>query len=386
MKKLLWLASWYPSRVDPFLGDFVERHARAAALGNQVTVIQVIRDPALKSRRPEYVYSGAGALKVFTGYYPRLFAEGSMLEKASSLWFRFRVRSRLVRRYRRENGAPDLVHVQIVWNAGITALWLRLTRGWRYILSEHWSLLSLPGALERTGWIRRFLIRSILSRADLVLVASLHLGERMERICPGMPYRYLPNVTDTTLFHLKESAREGSSKRFIHVSTLVEIKNPLGLLRAFLSVQEKLPEWQLWVVGPASPALVELAGTQKGSRISFTGMIPYEQVAALERDCDCLVMFSWSEGQPCAVAEALCCGIPVISTDVGGIPEMVGERVGILVPAGDEEELGKAMVRMAASLASYDKAGISARAVEQFSYEAVALRLDEIYREYARKT
>ena len=65
--------------------------------------------------------------------------------------------------------------------------------------------------------------------------------------------------------------------------------------------------------------------------IQFTGMLPYEEVARLMRNSDAFVLFSLYENMPCVVLEALCCGLPVITSDVGGLKEVINQENGVLV-------------------------------------------------------
>jgi glycosyltransferase involved in cell wall biosynthesis len=99
------------------------------------------------------------------------------------------------------------------------------------------------------------------------------------------------------------------------------------------------------MVGDREPAICEFAAgiaAIPGS-IEFTGEIAYEEVAKAMQQADCLLLFSHIENSPCVIGEALCCGLPVIASRVGGIPELIDEQNGILVPAADETALLNAM-------------------------------------------
>jgi glycosyltransferase involved in cell wall biosynthesis len=90
-------------------------------------------------------------------------------------------------------------------------------------------------------------------------------------------------------------------------------------------------------------------------------------------------MFSFYENMPCVVLEALCTGIPVIATTVGGIPEIIGKENGILINPGKERELLNAMKEMIRNYHLYDADFISRQATEQFSYEVVGKEISDIY-------
>ena len=92
------------------------------------------------------------------------------------------------------------------------------------------------------------------------------------------------------------------------------------------------------------------------------------------RNADALILFSNFENFPCVIPEAWASGIPVISTDVGGIAEHLTSERGILVRRGDEAALTSAIVSMATtpSPAHLDAAALRAIATSTFSIEAIA--------------
>ncbi len=106
-------------------------------------------------------------------------------------------------------------------------------------------------------------------------------------------------------------------------------------------------------------------------RIHTTGEISYEEVGKELRNADALIMFSYYENMPCVILEALCTGIPVIASDVGGIREVVNPDNGILVEAGKETQLFEAMKEMISNYELYEKDLISQHAKEQFSYQTI---------------
>jgi glycosyltransferase involved in cell wall biosynthesis len=74
-------------------------------------------------------------------------------------------------------------------------------------------------------------------------------------------------------------------------------------------------------------------------RVLFTGPEPPHQIARWLAASDVFCLPSHSEGCPNVIIEALSCGRPVVATDVGGIPELIGPRCGILVPPQNPAQL-----------------------------------------------
>ena len=132
--------------------------------------------------------------------------------------------------------------------------------------------------------------------------------------------------------------------------------------------------------GPLTPSLnrlvAELGVTE---RVGFAGLAPQGEVADRLRSSDLFVLSSLSENMPLSVLEALCCGLPVVATDVGGVPEAVGQD-GALAPRGDAVELARALEEVVSDLERFDRADIARRAAARWSFQAVGAVWDEIYR------
>ena len=116
--------------------------------------------------------------------------------------------------------------------------------------------------------------------------------------------------------------------------------------------------------------------------VSFSGPKNIEEVARGMQMADALILFSRKENFPCVIAEAWATGVPVISTDVGGISEHLTENCGrgILIPNEDESALRSALLKLGTE-AKIDAVDIRKYAVDHFSVEAVSNAFDKVYRE-----
>jgi glycosyltransferase involved in cell wall biosynthesis len=92
-------------------------------------------------------------------------------------------------------------------------------------------------------------------------------------------------------------------------------------------------------------------------------------------------MFSRFENLPCVVLEALCCGLPVISSRVGGIEEVINSANGILVPPNDVQGLKASMKKMIDMYPQFDREAIAKDAYSKFNYNTVAQKYLSCYRE-----
>lgn len=139
--------------------------------------------------------------------------------------------------------------------------------------------------------------------------------------------------------------------------------------------------------GPERAALEALTGELGLSgRVRFAGPLPRQNVLALYRAADAALLSSAWENFPHSVVEALAVGTPVISTSVGGVAEVVEDGVnGLLVPAGDVEQLAGAIERLTEDPELRERlAAAAAKSVERLRPEHVYGRLEQILIEAAR--
>ena len=111
--------------------------------------------------------------------------------------------------------------------------------------------------------------------------------------------------------------------------------------------------------------------------MSFAGAATPPEIAARLAASDVFVLSSLSENMPLVVLEALCCGLPVVATDVGGVPEAVGSD-GALAQPGDAEGLAAAIESVLDDYGRFDQAEIARRAAARYSFDAVGRARDEI--------
>ena len=92
-----------------------------------------------------------------------------------------------------------------------------------------------------------------------------------------------------------------------------------------------------------------------------------------------LLLFSRFENLPCVILEALCCGLPVISSHVGGVAEIIDESNGIFVESENIEQLTNAMQLIIDNYKNYDRVCIAKKAMQLFNYEAIGNQYCTVY-------
>ncbi|MBA2566027.1 MAG: glycosyltransferase family 4 protein [Gemmatimonadetes bacterium] len=238
-------------------------------------------------------------------------------------------------------------------------------------------------ALPLTRWIWR--------RADRIVMLSEGLGRLAWRTSPDLRFTVIRNGVDLELFHPGAAVppAPGAPLRCLAVARLIERKGIANLLRA-LSLLER-DRFTLDVVGsgPAEGALRSLASKlELGGGVRFVGALDRPALAARYRQADVFTLSPREEAFGNVFAEALASGLPIVGSDVGGIPEFVpAGEAGFLVSPEDPAALAAALRRMAndAGLRARMGAANRERAVATLSWEHMTDRYLQVYRALRRR-
>lgn len=374
-KKILWLVSWYPNKYDRFNGDFIQRHAQAASIDNDIFVIY-LQDATDIACTEEEINFNVGLTEQRIYY-----------KKCNGLFGSFRKQIRFfsiymnaIKVYIQKYGFPHCIHVHVPWKAGLLALWMKRVYGIPYLVSEHWSIYnsSLPDSFKSRPFYFKKLLKEIFRNADDLIVVSEKLGKDINCEVLSMQYQIVPNVVDTRIF--KPSESKNPIFTFLHVSNMVPLKNVDTILtsfKQFLDASEM--KAQLILIGNRNESYVKMA-VQLGllnTNIFFPGEISYLEVAHVMQSSHCLILNSSYETFSCVVAEALCCGLPVIGTKVGVIPDIITRVNGIEIVG--HAELPAAMIQVFNNYSFYDSNIISKESADKFNYAVVSIKFDKVY-------
>ncbi|MHC5058094.1 MAG: glycosyltransferase family 4 protein [Planctomycetota bacterium] len=173
---------------------------------------------------------------------------------------------------------------------------------------------------------------------------------------------------------------------FVKVARLFELKGHEFVLEAASDVLNAVPRAKFLFVGggPRRDELEREARSLPPGTVRFTGLVPPDRIPGLLAASDCLVHSSLREGLPRVLVQAHFAGLPVVSFDLDGAPEIVEDgRTGRLIPARDVGALSAAMVEMGLDgekRAAFGELGRE-RALERFSAKALVHSTDRLYRE-----
>ena len=377
-KHIVFLARWYPHRYDPMFGLFVQRHAEAAALFNDITAIychacerqqdnKTTRQQASKFEIVRTLENNVDTIRV---YYEK------PKNKILSLIRFYRANMKALKLCKK----PDMIHVHILTRLGVIAWIQKLLHKTPYIITEHWSRY-LPGN-DFGGFLRKMFTKIVVRNAETVTTVTENLAIAMKN--HGLKndnYVVLPNVVNLDMFHISE--RDNNPCKIIHISCFEDkSKNISGLLESLKMIEEKGIDFQCTLIGEGMDLELmkeKAKNLQLINKVSFTGLMEGQKLADELSSGDFLVLSSNYENMPVVILEALASGLPVVSTNVGGIKEMIDESKGILVEPRNKEALAEAMIKMIETHKDYDANYLRNSVIEKYGYESVGRFLSGLY-------
>jgi L-malate glycosyltransferase len=235
-------------------------------------------------------------------------------------------------------------------------------------------------------------VKPSLSRADAVIVPSGFLeavfGKR------GFSTSIVPNIIDLSRFQAKTQPpglQLTKAPHLIVTRNLERIYDNATVLRALSIVRRAYPEARLTVAGtgPEREALEKLAEELGVSdTVVFSGGVDNERMALLYRSAHVMINPSLADNMPISVLEALASGVPVVTTNVGGVPYLVQhEKTALLVPAQNPEAMAEAILSLLnnpVKAGEIRQAGIDS--VRQYTWPNVRVHLLGVYTQLLAKT
>ena len=191
-----------------------------------------------------------------------------------------------------------------------------------------------PDHLRRSS-LARHVMRNWV---DLNVVPSPFLRQVLQGF--GITARVVPNTIDLDQFAYR--VRDSLQPRILCTRNFEDIYNVPCVLRAFARVQARHPDATLTLVGRGSQkeSLRALALRLELRNVTFTGAIPPAEISRYYAEADVFVQAPRIDNMPLSVLEAFASGLPVVSTDVGGVPYILTDGVhGLLAPDDDDEAI-----------------------------------------------
>ncbi|MCG2611241.1 glycosyltransferase family 4 protein [Flavobacterium sp. SM15] len=194
---------------------------------------------------------------------------------------------------------------------------------------------------------------------------------------------YIPNNIELKNYPFKERGK--LQPKLLWVRSFSRIYNPKMAVEVLSKLKERYPNASLCMVGPekdGSKELCEHYALQKKCEVKFTGKLSKTQWTQLSADYDIFINTTHLDNTPVSVMEAMALGLPVVSTNVGGLPFLIkNEKEGLLVNDKDVMGMVNAVEKLLADEELSNKLSVSGRSkAETWDWEQVKLLWKKVLR------
>ena len=277
-------------------------------------------------------------------------------------------------------GKADLFHVMAnsgwAWHLfAAPAVWVARSRGVPVVVNYRGG--EAAEFLDNSASLVRFTMRQ--TRA-LVVPSGFLQG-----VFAGfdMPASIVPNIIDLSRFHARDPVRTGAP-HLVVTRNLEPLYDNLTAIRAFQIVQAKFPQARLTIAGSGPEAQRLRQSVQDiglTHAVQFAGRLERDAMAALYRSADIMLNPSLADNMPNSVLEAWASGVPVVSTNVGGIPHLAQDGVtAALVPPADPIAMAQACIALLSDdLLWQQRAQAGLQEAQRYTWQRVQPVLGSVY-------
>lgn len=371
-KHILFLCSWYPNKVYPTNGNFIQKHAESVALMHRVSALNIqpvegLKNIEIRTSTQQNVFTILiyipkvktqlfGSIKKFQ-LYKQAFKKG--LELAE-----------------KENNSINIIHLNHIFPLGTLLLFQKIP----FVVSEHYSGFLHPEKLspEKIKLAKRIFKKSkaIFPVSEILQAGILRLGVSKSKT------HVIGNIIDNQVFKIDNSITK-RKHQFVHISNGEEsAKNIFGILQAIKQLSLKRNDFTLRIVCDGDIKSSHERARELGllnSFVFFDAAKSHSEIALLLNESIALIMFSNYETFGIVIAESLACGTPVIATRIPATEALVNENFGILVEPNDLPALSNAINSMIDTFETFPSEEMADFIASTFNPLHIAQQFDSHY-------
>lgn len=351
MTKIAYLLNSYPMTSTTFIRREIEALERQGLSIARYAIRHwdgALVDPAdmQEQERTHYLLTG-NLLELVFGFAKEIFTNPAGLTRAIGPWISLikNAKGGIVRhiaylmqaallRQRVRADAITHVHVHFATNAAAVAMLARIMGGVRYSFTVHGPdeltdapLLSFPAKIAHAEFVVAI---SHFCKSQIVRFSSIDAAKKTEIVHCGL---------EISSF---ECHPPKASQTLICVGRLCPQKGQVQIPCVVAALRAEFPDLRVELIGDGpskSEIEAEINRFDVGDNVQILGWMENKQVRARLAASRGLLLPTFAEGLPVVIMEALALGRPAISTYIAGIPELLDEGCGWIVPAGDEAAL-----------------------------------------------
>lgn len=396
--RILIISHMYPNSIHPNHGNFIHNHVKHLVReGCEVRVISPVPyAPKLLWIKPKWKRYGqipySDLIEGIPVYYPRFLTLPGAWNHGLTCYSMYMGLRKCVDIIMRDFG-PEIIHTHTATYDGYVGLMLKTKYSLPLICSLRGSDIHTYPHYEP---FTKYLTRKVLEESDLIMSVSAELKARALQI--GNPKRdisILYNGCDIDFDSYSEECRNKNriklsipqdDKVLIYIGSIQKDKGIYELINTFHKLINKYDKLHLILIGEGRERknLENIINTTNNSKFHLLSSVPHLDITKWLKTADLFVYPSYNEGLPNAVLEAMACGLPVVATRVGGIPEVIIDgQNGILVDSMNEAQLYTAIDSLLCNYRLSLNMGIRGTEVieSKFSWSKNALQTIKQYKE-----
>jgi glycosyltransferase involved in cell wall biosynthesis len=369
---VLFFTCWYPSKENPYQGVFIKEHATAiykSGVSIQVLALDIQPGKQLYQKSIEQKVDASGisthTIQIKSKYYKWIYSIPFLMKK-------------IVSNYIEENIAIEdvkVLHSNVLFPCGVVGYQLNKKYGWRHIHTEHWSKMDRFIDKHLFGYLGKKTLQAVQS----ISVVSNFLKQKVEKyVLDTSKISVIPNVIDHSLFFIDENKKNDLDVvTFTAVATWKSPKCPIYFMGALTKIQAKSSQKIVLNMVGDGPLLEEIKAKKHNFQIHFLGKKTKEEISNLLRESTFFLHASHIETFSVVIAEALFCGVPVIASNVGAIPELIFDFNGVL--CDNKVESWVAGIEKALS-STYNRTDIANKAFSAYNQTKVGEAFKALYK------
>ncbi|HIP37219.1 MAG TPA: glycosyltransferase [Crocinitomix sp.] len=388
MKKklnVLFISSWYPNRLHPTLGNFVQKHAEIINPLVNLYVLTVIPDKNLKDDFDidQQIINGVNTTIV---YYPKIKTSFPIVSQTKKYHNLLTAYKRGYESILEQNPINfDITHCNITYQSSVFARHLKSKFNIPYIITEHSTVFSPhKNEYKKLKFLHQLIIKKGIKNASYVTTVSEHLKQSMLKLGLFNTYKVIPNVVNTSIFKPSKSTIEKKGKAVIlHISHMGnQQKNSVEMLKVIKKISTYRTDFVFKIIADdnieSTKALIKKFNLSQFVILESTKTT--EQIASEMNKASFFLLYSNYETFSVVLAEAWCSGLPAVYSKCGGLTDIHNRNLGVQIEVNNNLQLEKVLDNMLNTYHHYNPYVISEIARTKFEASSVGNQFLNLYK------
>ena len=239
----------------------------------------------------------------------------------------------------------DLIYVHLGSNASLyrESLFILPAKLFGKKVVSHFHAGDIDNYYPFQSKIGQKFISWTIGLSDSLIAVSKESERQLREITGSSNICVVPNAIDTSIFDSGERTPDEGAVKLLFVGAIGKLKGERDLIKALAILRENKPNIKVSFLGYGAESLKDYCAELEVSEfIEFLGAVSMSERVGFFKKADIFVLPTYAEAMPMSIIEAMSAGLPVVTTPVGGIPELIEDgETGLLFPPGDANALAE---------------------------------------------